>query len=60
MATDSSIHGPSSDKINQLVDAIEMGLNSFSDGMPELIKALDEVANLYPFISGTFCFGHSA
>ncbi|KAJ7846349.1 hypothetical protein B0H14DRAFT_934544 [Mycena olivaceomarginata] len=32
------------------VEAIEKGLNSFMEGMPVLMKALDEVADIHPFI----------
>ncbi|KAJ7507339.1 hypothetical protein B0H11DRAFT_2319240 [Mycena galericulata] len=32
------------------MEAIEQGLNSFMEGMPVLMNALDEVAKLHPFI----------
>ncbi|KAJ7326377.1 hypothetical protein DFH08DRAFT_941029 [Mycena albidolilacea] len=32
------------------MEAIEKGLNSFMEGMPVLMKALDEVADIHPFI----------
>ncbi|KAJ7177952.1 hypothetical protein C8R46DRAFT_667658 [Mycena filopes] len=32
------------------LEAIEKGINSFIDGMPVLMNALDEVAKLHPFI----------
>ncbi|KAJ6618743.1 hypothetical protein B0H10DRAFT_1794829 [Mycena sp. CBHHK59/15] len=32
------------------MDAIEQGLNTFMEGMPVLMNALDEVAKLHPFI----------
>ncbi|KAJ7785322.1 hypothetical protein DFH07DRAFT_976101 [Mycena maculata] len=32
------------------LEGIEQGLNSFMDGMPVLMNALDEVAKLHPFI----------
>nr|GAT60452.1 predicted protein [Mycena chlorophos] len=32
------------------MDAIEQGLNTFMDGIPVLMNALDEVAKLHPFI----------
>ncbi|KAJ7628556.1 hypothetical protein FB45DRAFT_40380 [Roridomyces roridus] len=32
------------------LDAIESGINSFMEGMPGLMKGLDEVAKLHPFI----------
>ncbi|KAJ7481633.1 hypothetical protein FB451DRAFT_1236685 [Mycena latifolia] len=32
------------------LEAIEQGLNSFMEGMPVLMNALDEVAKLHPFI----------
>jgi hypothetical protein len=32
--------------------AIKEGIDHFFDGMPVLMKALDEVAKLHPFIGG--------
>ena len=33
--------------------AVKEGIDHFFDGMPVLMKALDEVKNLHPFIGGT-------
>ena len=32
------------------MEAIEKGLNSFMEGMPVLMNALDEVAKLHPYV----------
>jgi hypothetical protein len=32
------------------MEAIEQGLNSFMEGMPVLMNALDEVAKLHPYV----------
>jgi hypothetical protein len=32
------------------MEAIEKGLNSFMEGMPVLMSALDEVAKLHPYV----------
>ena len=37
----------------QIADAIEKGVNTFMEAVPVLMKALDEVAKIHPFISGT-------
>lgn len=37
----------------QITDAIEKGVNVFMETVPVLMKALDEVAKVHPFISGT-------
>lgn len=37
----------------QIAAAIEEGVNTFMETVPALIKVLDEVAKVYPFISGT-------
>jgi len=36
----------------QIADAIEKGVNAFMEAVPVLMKALDEVAKVHPFISG--------
>jgi len=36
----------------QISDAIEKGVNTFMEAVPALMKALDEVAKIHPFISG--------
>ena len=35
------------------VDAIKSGLNSFMEDIPWLMKNLDEVAKIHPFVTGT-------
>ena len=37
---------------SQIADAIEKGANTFMEAVPSLMKALDEVAKIHPFISG--------
>ena len=37
-----------------VADAIEKGVNTFMEAVPSLMKALDEVAKVHPFISGEF------
>jgi hypothetical protein len=32
------------------MEAIEQGLNTFMEGMPVLMNALDEVAKLHPYV----------
>jgi len=36
----------------QVVDTIQNGVNTFMEAVPSLMKALDEVAKVHPFISG--------
>ena len=36
----------------QIADTIEKGINAFMEAVPVLMKALDEVAKVHPFISG--------
>jgi hypothetical protein len=36
-----------------LAEAIEKGVNGFMEAVPTLMKALDEVSKVHPFISGT-------
>ena len=36
----------------QIADAIEKGVSAFMETVPVLMKALDEVAKVHPFISG--------
>jgi hypothetical protein len=36
----------------QIADAIQKGVNTFMETVPSLMKALDEVAKIHPFISG--------
>ena len=37
----------------QIADTIEKGVNAFMEAVPVLMSALDEVAKIHPFISGT-------
>ena len=37
------------------VDAIQKGMSGFMEGFPSLMKALDEVAKIHPFVAGTRC-----
>ena len=37
---------------SQIADAIEEGVNTFMEAVPSLMKALDEVAKIHPFING--------
>ena len=37
---------------SQVANAIEKGVNTFMEAVPSLMKALDEVAKVHPFISG--------
>ena len=36
----------------RIADTIEKGINAFTEAVPVLMKALDEVAKVHPFISG--------
>lgn len=36
----------------QIADTIQTGVNTFMEAVPTLMKALDEVAKVHPFISG--------
>jgi len=36
----------------QIAETIEKGVNTFMEAVPSLMKALDEVAKIHPFISG--------
>ena len=40
----------------EIVDMIQNGVNTFMETVPSLIKALDEVAKVHPFISGASPF----
>ena len=35
-----------------IAETIQEGVNAFMDAVPVLMKALDEVAKIHPFISG--------
>jgi hypothetical protein len=37
------------------MEVIEQGLNSFMEGMPVLMNALDEVAKLHPYVCRFLC-----
>ena len=37
----------------RIVAEIERGVNTFMEAVPVLIKALDEVGKIHPFIQGT-------
>ena len=39
----------------QIAETIQTGVNTFMEAVPSLMKALDEVAKIHPFISGVFC-----
>ena len=39
---------------SQVADVIQKGVNTFMETVPSLIKALDEVAKILPFISVEF------
>lgn len=36
----------------QITDVIQKGVNTFMESVPSLIKVLEEVAEIHPFISG--------
>ena len=36
----------------QIAETIQTGVNTFMEAVPALMKALDEVAKIHPFISG--------
>lgn len=36
----------------QIAESIQKGVNTFMEAVPILMKALDEVAKVHPFISG--------
>ena len=38
--------------VPQIADAIEKGVNTFMEAVPTLMKVLDDVAKIHPFISG--------
>lgn len=38
---------------SQIAETIHKGVNTFMETVPILMKALDEVAKIHPFISGT-------
>ena len=40
----------------QIAETIQTGVNTFMEAVPSLMKALDEVAKIHPFISGVFFF----
>ena len=37
----------------QIAETIQKGVDTFMEAVPALMKALDEVAKIHPFISGT-------
>ena len=41
---------------SQIADTIHKGVEAFMDAVPPLMNALDEVAKIHPFISGTITF----
>ena len=49
-----TLAAPALDLLNtpQIADTIEKGLSTFMEAVPVLMKALDEVAKVHPFISG--------
>lgn len=38
--------------VPQIAETIQEGINTFMEAVPVLMKALDEVAKIHPFISG--------
>jgi len=38
------------------IDGVQDGINRFLEGSAVLVKALDEVAKLHPFVGGEFHF----
>ena len=40
----------------QIAETIQNGVNTFMEAVPILMKALDEVAKVHPFISGASPF----
>ena len=36
----------------QIAETIQTGVNTFMEAIPALMKALDEVAKIHPFVSG--------
>ena len=38
--------------VPQIAEAIHKGVDTFMEAVPPLMKALDEVAKIHPFISG--------
>lgn len=36
----------------QIADRIQKGVNTFMEAVPPLVRALDEVAKVHPFIAG--------
>jgi hypothetical protein len=42
----------------QIAETIQKGVNTFMEAVPTLMKALDEVAKVHPFISGASPFYH--
>ena len=36
----------------QVADVIQKGVNTFMEAVPSLVRALDEVAKIHPFIGG--------
>lgn len=43
----------------QITEAIHKGVNTFMEAVPPLMKALDEVAKIHPFINGMIPFSTS-
>ena len=39
-------------EVSQVADVVEKGVNTFMEAVPVLVKMLDEVARIHPFISG--------
>ena len=37
----------------RIAETIQKGVNTFMEAVPALMKALDEVAKVHPFVSGT-------
>ena len=40
----------------QIAETIQKGVNTFMEAVPPLMKALDEVAKIHPFVSGKNLF----
>ena len=39
----------------EFVQAVQTSIVTLTDGLPSLFKMLDDVSQIHPFVSGTFC-----
>ena len=44
---------------SQIAETIQKGVNTFMEAVPPLMKALDEVAKIHPFINGSIPFSRT-